>query len=207
MEYYQRRANELLKNADSLMDIYRSEREAELNTFLISDTRKSGKRRGIRSTLPLYTISEELLERILIRHGMDNSQKQRIKKHVKAQKERIVSILASETLEDEIPALTPEEFRKNPPVLDLSGIFCETNLPYSEEEYRTHMSDTQVFSRKNSNYILRISTAPTFHNLQILIHEGQWAMISKAKAPAIHFVIYHPKLRNAIENFIPPIVE
>lgn len=207
VEYYQRRANELLKNADSLMDIYRSEREAELNTFLISDTRKSGKRRGIRSTLPLYTISEELLERILIRHGMDNSQKQRIKKHVKAQKERIVSILASETLEDEIPALTPEEFRKNPPVLDLSGIFCETNLPYSEEEYRTHMSDTQVFSRKNSNYILRISTAPTFHNLQILIHEGQWAMISKAKAPAIHFVIYHPKLRNAIENFIPPIVE
>lgn len=205
--YYQRRADELLKNADSLMDIYRSEREAELNTFLISDIRKSGKRRGIRSTLPLYTISEELLERILIRHDIDGRQKQRIRKHVKMQKERIISILASETLEDEVPALTPEEFRENPPVLDLSGIFCETNLLYSEEEYRTHMSDTQAFSRKNSNYILRISTAPTFHNLQILIHEGQWAMISKAKAPAIHFVIYHPKLRNAIENFIPPIVE
>ena len=138
---------------------------------------------------------------------MNNSQNQRIKKHVKAQKERIVSILASETLEDEVPALTPEEFRKNPPVLDLSGIFCETNLPYSEEEYRTHMSDTQAFSRKNSNYILRISTAPTFHNLQILVHEGQWAMISKSNAPAIHFIIHHPKLRNAIENFIPPIVE
>lgn len=207
VEYYHRRADELLKNADSLMEIYRSDREAELNTFLIADTRKSGKRRGIRSTLPLYTISEELLERILIRHGMDNRQKQRIKKHVKAQKERIVSILASETLEDEVPALTPGEFHKNPPALDLSGIFCETNLPYSEEEYRTHMSDTQAFSRKNSNYILRISTTPTFHNLQILVHEGQWAMITKAKAPSIHFVIYHPKLRNAIENFIPPIVE
>lgn len=207
VEYYHRRADELLKNADSLMEIYRSDREAELNTFLIADTRKSGKRRGIRSTLPLYTISEELLERILIRHGMDNRQKQRIKKHVKAQKERIVSILASETLEDEVPALTPGEFHKNPPALDLSGIFCETNVPYSEEEYRTHMSDTQAFSRKNSNYILRISTTPTFHNLQILVHEGQWAMITKAKAPSIHFVIYHPKLRNAIENFIPPIVE
>ncbi len=207
VEYYQRRAAELLKNAGPLMDIYRSEREAELNTFLIADTRKSGKRRGIRSTLPLYTISTELLERILIRHGMDNRQKQRIKKHVKAQKERIVSILASETIEDEVPALMPEEFSKNPPVLDLSGIFCEADLPYSEEEYRRHMSDTQAFSQKNSNYILRISTAPTFHNLQILVHEGQWAMISKAKAPVIHFVIHHPKLRNAIENFIPPIVE
>lgn len=205
--YYQRRADELLKNADSLMDIYRSEREAELNTFLISDIRKSGKRRGIRSTLPLYTISEELLEQILTRHGMDSGQKQRIRKHVKAQKERIVSILESETLEDEVPALTPEEFSKDPPVLDLSGIFCETNLPYSEEEYRMHMSDTKAFARKNPNYILRISTTHAFHNLQILVHEGQWAMISKSKAPAIHFIIHHPKLRNAIENFIPPIVE
>ena len=205
--YYQRRADELLKNADSLMDIYRSEREAELNTFLISDIRKSGKRRGIRSTLPLYTISEELLERILIRHDIDGRQKQRIRKHVKMQKERIISILASETLEDEVPALTPEEFSKNPPVLDLSGIFCETNLPYSEEEYMIHMSDTKAFARKNPNYILRISTTHAFHNLQILVHEGQWAIISKSKAPAIHFVIYHPKLRNAIENFIPPIVE
>lgn len=205
--YYQRRADELLKNADSLMDIYRSEREAELNTFLISDIRKSGKRRGIRSTLPLYTISEELLERILIRHDIDGRQKQRIRKHVKAQKERIVSILASETLEDEVPALTPEEFSKNPPVLDLSGIFCETNLPYSEEEYMMHMSDTKAFARKNPNYILRISTTHAFHNLQILVHEGQWAIISKSKAPAIHFIIHHPKLRNAIENFIPPIVE
>lgn len=205
--YYQRRADELLKNADSLMDIYRSEREAELNTFLISDIRKSGKRRGIRSTLPLYTISEELLEQILTRHGMDSGQKQRIRKHVKAQKERIVSILESETLEDEVPALTPEEFSKNPPVLDLSGIFCETNLPYSEEEYMMHMSDTKAFARKNPNYILRISTTHAFHNLQILVHEGQWAIISKSKAPAIHFIIHHPKLRNAIENFIPPIVE
>lgn len=205
--YYQRRADELLKNADSLMDIYRSEREAELNTFLISDIRKSGKRRGIRSTLPLYTISEELLERILIRHDIDGRQKQRIRKHVKMQKERIISILASETLEDEVPALTPEEFSKNPPVLDLSGIFCETNLPYSEEEYMMHMSDTKAFAQKNPNYILRISTTHAFHNLQILVHEGQWAIISKSKAPAIHFIIHHPKLRNAIENFIPPIVE
>lgn len=205
--YYQRRTDELLKNADSLMDIYRSEREAELNTFLISDIRKSGKRRGIRSTLPLYTISEELLERILIRHDIDGRQKQRIRKHVKMQKERIVSILASETLEDEVPALKPEEFSKNPPVLDLSGIFCETNLPYSEEEYMMHMSDTKAFARKNPNYILRISTTHAFHNLQILVHEGQWAIISKSKAPAIHFIIHHPKLRNAIENFIPPIVE
>ena len=207
MEYYQKRADELLKNAYPLMDIYRSERETELNTFLIADVGKTGKRRGIRSTLPLYTLSEELLERILIRHGIDTRQKQRIKKHVELQKKRIISILSSEIIEDEVPDLPLKEFRKNPPVLDLSGIFCETDLSYTEEEYRLHMNDMKTFSQKNPNYILRISTDPTFHNLQIFVHEGQWAMISKAKAPSIHFIIHHPKLRNAIENFIPPIVE
>lgn len=46
-----------------------------------------------------------------------------------------------------------------------------------------------------------------FRNLQICIHEGQWAMVSKERSPAIHFVIRHPKLRAAIERFVPPMVE
>lgn len=32
-------------------------------------------------------------------------------------------------------------------------------------------------------------------------------MVSKGKSPAIHFVIRHPKLRAAIERFVPPMVE
>ena len=36
---------------------------------------------------------------------------------------------------------------------------------------------------------------------------GRCAMVSKEKSPAIHFVIRHPKLRGAIENFVPPMVE
>ena len=39
------------------------------------------------------------------------------------------------------------------------------------------------------------------------MHEGKWAMISKGNAPEVHFVIHHPKLRSAIESFIPPLVE
>ncbi len=50
-------------------------------------------------------------------------------------------------------------------------------------------------------------TAHAFSNLQILIHEGQWVTVSKGNAPTIHFVIRHPKLRGAIESFIPPMTE
>lgn len=46
-----------------------------------------------------------------------------------------------------------------------------------------------------------------FRNLQVIMHEGRWAMVSKNKSPAIHFVIHHPKLCGALENFIPPVIE
>lgn len=32
-------------------------------------------------------------------------------------------------------------------------------------------------------------------------------MVSKGNAPAIHFVIHHPKLRYAIENMVVPVIE
>ena len=207
VEYYRKRAEEMLKNAYPLMDIYRSERENELTTFLISDAGKPGSRRGIYSTLPLYTISEELLDRILTRNGVEIDQKERIKKYAAAQRQRVLSILSSETFEDEIPTFLPDDFKERPPVLELSALFCETDIPYSEEEYAAHLGETVAFAEQNPNYTVKCSTAHAFHNLQILIHEGRWAMVSKGKAPAIHFVIRHPKLRRAIENFIPPITE
>ncbi len=207
LDHYAMRARALLDNAYPLMDIYRSDRESERNTFLLADTRKPGHRRSILSTLPLYTASEDLLERILARNGIDAEQKQRIKRYAAAQRQRIMAILAEGTVEDESPAFTPEEFREKPPVLELSGVFCEADIPYSQEEYTAHLNDTKAFAAQNPNYSWEMSGSQAFRNLQILIHQGRWVMVSKGKAPAIHFVIRHPKLRYAIESFIPPITE
>lgn len=66
---------------------------------------------------------------------------------------------------------------------------------------------TKKYEKNNKNYKLSINNNNTFKNIQILICENNWVMISKANSPSIHFVIHHPKLRNAIENFIPPVVE
>lgn len=207
VEYYQKRAAEMLKNAHPLMNIYRSEREIELGAFLLSDAGTPGKRRSILSTLPLYTISDRLLDQILTRNGINTEHKKRIQRHVATQKKRIMEILISEQIEDEIPTFSPEEFQERPPVLELSEIFCETDISYSESEYAAHLCETKLFAGQNPNYSVTFSTTHAFRNLQILIHEGRWAMVSKGKAPAIHFVIRHPKLRTAIENFIPPVTE
>jgi len=207
VEYYRKRAEEMLKNAYPLMEIYRSERKNELNAFLLADIKTAGKRRSILSSLPLYTISDELLNRILTRNNIDAELKEKIKEYAKTQRQRIKIILENERIEDEIPDFVQENFTKSPPMLELSGIFCEEDIPYNEEEYTAHLKESMAFAEQNPNYTLKCSTAHAFHNLKIIIHEGQWVMVSKGKTPAIHFVIRHPKLRSAIECFIPPITE
>lgn len=207
VEYYRKRAEEMLKNAYPLMEIYRSERKNELNAFLLADIKTAGKRRSILSSLPLYTISDELLNRILTRNNIDAELKEKITEYAKTQRQRIKKILETERIEDEIPDFVQENFTKSPPMLELSGIFCEEDIPYNEEEYTAHLKESMAFAEQNPNYTLKCSTAHAFHNLKIIIHEGQWVMVSKGKTPAIHFVIRHPKLRSAIECFIPPITE
>ena len=112
-----------------------------------------------------------MLDAILSRHGLDDQQKQRIEKHAEIQKQRILAILELGTIEDEIPGFTSQEFKENPPTLELSGVFCETDFSYTEEEYAKHLQETESFAEQMENYTCKRSTAHAFRNLQILIHK------------------------------------
>ena len=116
-------------------------------------------------------------------------------------------ILENGEIQDEVPYLSEQEFESHSLTLLLSGLFFERDLRYSYADYLAHLGQTKRFAQTHPTYRLEQTASHTFCNLQIILHEGQWAMISKGKSPAIHFVIRHPKMREAIENFVPPVVE
>lgn len=115
--------------------------------------------------------------------------------------------LAALAEEKGVSGLTEHAFAQFPPSLPLSGLFYGQDVPYTYEAYLAHLAQTEAFAAEHPRYELEFTGSGAFRNLQICIHEGQWAMVSKSKAPAIHFVIRHPKLRSAIESFIPPVTE
>lgn len=205
--YYKKRAQELLSNALPLMKIYREENADELNAFLAEDLKYEGKRRSILSTPPLHTMDLPLLNKILENNNVSDMEKEKILQFVKKEKDLISEMLKTHVIEDEIPQFTREEFEQYPAVLPLSEIFLEKDIYYSYDEYIEHIHQSEVFQQSHENYTIKKTSTCAFRNLQIHIRESKWAMVSKSKAPAIHFVIHHPKLRNAIENFIPPVVE
>ena len=112
-----------------------------------------------------------------------------------------------EIFEDDIQKLSEEEFNKSPLNLSLAYSFYEGKIYYTYNDYLEHLELTKEYEKKKSNYKLNISSTRTFRNIQVLTLEKNWVMISKDTSPSIHFVIHHPKLREAIENFKPPIIE
>lgn len=207
ISYYQKRADSLLENAFPLMDIYRADGESRLNAFILSAAQTPGKRRSILSVPPLCTMDVYYLEQLLERHGISDEDKKRILKYAAAQRKVAEQILQNGTTEDGILRISKAEFEENPLTLPLSGMFYEKDIHYTYEEYCEHIKQTEKYAREHANYSVNFSVANPFRNLQIIMHEDRWVLISKGNAPAIHFVIHHPKLRSAIENFVPPVLD
>ena len=205
--YYKKRANELLDHALPLMEIYRLENAEHFNAFLQNDSAVTGKRRNILSAPPIYAMDKEYLAWLLQNRSVTDADMQRILEYADKQRGVVEEILKNDTVEDELPVISKEEFERYPTALPLSGAFYENDIAYTYGEYLEHIRQTEEFAKTHPNYCLKKTGACTFRNLQIHIHEGKWAMVSKGKSPAIHFVIHHPKLRGAIERFVPPMTE
>ena len=205
--YYQKRAKELLNSANPLMEIYRVENAAAFGIFLRSDAETAGKRRNILSAPPLWIADREWLKSFLKQREVSREQAEKILTHADTLRQLNERILQDNRMTDEISLPGREEFDRYPVILSLNGMFCETDYAYTWEEYQAHLEQARKYAQTHENYSLKETKTQAFRNLQIQIHEGKWAMVSKGKAPAIHFVIYHARLREAIEQFAPPLVE
>ena len=175
--------------------------------FLFENAKLPGKRHHILSSLPLCTMSEELLKEILQQNKISTEDAANIFHFVTMQKEIYEQMLYSGPLQDDVPELTREEFEQYPMVLSLSGLFFESDIFYTYEQYLQHLSQTKDYAKEHENYSVTVTHQLPFRNIQIIILEGEWVMVSKNKFPAIHFVIHHPKMCHALENMIVPVME
>ena len=205
--YYKEKAKHILTKSISLMDIYRAESKNAFSVFLSLNATINMPRRRIVSSLPIHTISETLLLKILKRNNISADDTKNILDAVNTQKQLTKKILKHNILEDEIAISSKEDFEKFPPLLSLADSFYEGKIYYDYNEYLEHLDLTKKYEKKVANYKLTTNNYQTFRNIQILFCGKEWVMISKISSPSIHFVIHHPKLRDAIENFIPPVVE
>ena len=203
IEYYKSKTNYLLKKATPLMEIYTEKNKDLYQTFLLNDSKIKSNRQRTLNTLPLFTINDKLLDKILKRNKISKEDIIKIKKYKQDEENYLNNILKNNIITDTIYNYE-NEFTNNLS-LSLENIFYNQKITYTYHEYLEHLKDTINYS--NKNYHIIINNDQTFKNISINIVDNNYVIISKSINPTIHFVIRHPKLKSAIENFKPIVKE
>lgn len=207
LTYYKKRVQRLFSKAKPLIKTYRAEDQNAFFCFEDSEALSGGTRRNILSSLPTYTVPGDVLDSMLENNSLGEKDKADVRDYISRQRKIAETILENGTICDEISVLSEEEFGKEPVYLSLSGMFSGKDLRYTYQEYLQHLAATKQFAADHTGYDLHMDTVHVFRNIQIQINAGKWVIVSKNNAPAIHFVIKHPKMIRAFEDFCRPLME
>lgn len=207
IEYYKEKSDLLLKKAKPLMEIYRESNIKEYHLFLKKDENIECDRTRYISSLPLFTISDELLIKILKRNKLTKEEINKIIKYKNNEFKYMNSILKKNKVFDYIYVIKEDEFISDTPSLSLNNLFIDKTINYTYKEYIEHLKLTNEYAKNNKNYNILTEKDKTFKNITITILKNNHVIISKNSNPTIHFVIRHPKLVAAIESFNPLVKE
>lgn len=207
IEYYKEKSDLLLKKAKPLMEIYRESNIKEYHLFLKKDENIEYDRTRYISSLPLFTISDELLIKILKRNKLTKEEIDKIIKYKNNEFKYMNSILKKNKVFDYIYVIKEDEFISDTPSLLLNNLFIDKTINYTYKEYIEHLKLTNEYAKNNKNYNILTEEDKTFKNITITILKNNHVIISKNSNPTIHFVIRHPKLVAAIESFNPLVKE
>lgn len=201
IEYYKEKSDLLLKKAKPLMEIYREGNIKEFHLFLKKDKNIVCDRTRYISSLPLFTINDDLLIKILKNNNINDKEIKEIIKYKNNEKDYFEYILKNNNLTDFIYISNKKDYKENENYLLLSNMFYSKNITYSYEEYKEHLKSTKEYAKNNKNYKVIENRFTTFKNITITICGNNYVIIHKNANPTIHFVIRHPKLVDALKNF------
>ena len=207
IRYYKEKSDLLLKKAKPLMEIYKENNIREYKLFLKKDENIICDRTRYLSALPLFTITDELLIKILKRNKLSKID---IDKIIRYKNEELIymnNIFKNNKVNDYIYVIKENEFKNDTPSLSLNNLFIDKKINYTYKEYMEHLKQTNEYTTKVNNYEINYVDNKTFKNITITYIKNHYVIISKSSNPTIHFVIEHPKLVEAIENFNPLIKE
>lgn len=204
---YKEKANFMLKKAKPLMEIFRENNINEYEMFLRKDENIFSDRKRLLSSLPLFTISDELLMKILKRNNISKIDTDKIIKYKNDELKYMKNIMKKNIVNDYIYKIKENDFKANEPSLLLDNLFFNKKINYTYKEYIEHLNLTKNYSKEENNYKMNYIYDQTFKNITITTVKNNYVIISKNSNPTIHFIIEHPKLIDAIENFNPLVKE
>lgn len=200
VEYFKTKAKNIISLCSPLTFVFKKENRDEFTKYINKYINEKANRYTINSSLPICTISEDLLRRIADRNRLSDEDYQKLLGSVMKMRERVSILLKSNTITENFPIVTREEFTHNPLSISTSGAFLDKTIYYTYEEYVEHLRLTKEFCASHPRFITN-EIKNSFKNLTITVMEGKLGVVSKLQSPTIHFTVHQPQLFKAIDNY------
>ena len=169
----------------------------------------------IKEVIPLEDFPVRLTERIhglmgnlsqlrqqdLLLRLMDEGLRERVRTFVDQRKQEFLSFLETNEFDLEFAVIGRDEFERFPAVLDLADLFLDLSIHYTYEQYLEHVEASKAFCAEHDGCTFStLDGPPHWRNIRMLLCGDSWALISKAKAPAIHFIVENRELLDALRR-------
>ena len=208
VKYFRQRAKQMLSKTKPLMDIYTEKNSGSYKSFYNSVDEMRGERKYILSQLPVYTLSDELLMKILSREGTGRHECEVVRRYIHDRRKKMTEILSrGDRTEIEIPVISKDIYDHVQMKISFPGLFLKKEFICGKDEYLEHLRETKGFFEGIKNCELKRGNSDGFRNINILIIRDKLVIVSKMISPAIHFAIYHPRMIKAFEDFAFPITD
>ena len=205
IEYGRTRAQDILSMSRPLMKIYTGSQKELFLEYMKKNSTLPGTRRIRSCSLPLSSVTGDMLREYLESCHTDPDLIQKIEDYRRRELSMLHMILRSGTVVVEIPDLSREEFDHHTPSLFLAPMMENISIPYTWSFYEEHLQLTHEFAETNPGFSLIANPEATFRNISMIVHEDTHAVIMKTRSPEICFVITHPKMLQALSAFTPPV--
>ena len=198
----------LLSRAKPMVDMFLSDRKRDFLVFARDFLEKNRSYRMVGDRMPLPTMSEKTLERILKRISLPPAKEAELRRVWRGSRILLEQNLSHTELEWTLFIREQgEDFTADPSAIPIAPLFPETDIFYTGEEYFLHLEDTRAYAAAHPHLKIRFERVPSFRNLSYIVSGDDEVIVVKGKAPAANFVIRHPAIANAFRHYSPPLTD
>lgn len=197
-----RLAEHLVSRAKPLLETDEDADQAGIGELFRSYGADCGKIAALLSSPPVHSISDELLEKILVRNRVGEKDAKKIRTYIRQEKKRIDKSIAQQDISLCLSGFMKHEFESYPVRLDLSDNLSNLDIFYSYDEYKQHISETRRFAEERERYQFVVNNNGGFRNIQIVVLGDAAVLVQKTKPPRTRAVLRNAWMVKAISRVV-----
>ena len=191
----------MLSAASPFLKVFREASGEEFRSFCCAE---QGARAFLLSDFPVFTMPEQLLERVVSRAGLDQARRNSVISLYRREREQFQTLLRQDAVN--MILCLPKAAGRQPRFVNFGFDLVDVVIEYMREEYAEHLTAIMELIKNEKNFHLTLLAESPFREIQIAMPGDAVAVLS-CKKPYGAFVFSNPSLSQSVSDYLSMLTE